>query len=479
MFWKRVRELPRTLTFRVGVWYASVFLISAVLLLWLVYFLLGAAINRKDRDMIEARLREYVSVYQHGGIPALRDWTGRVNKARAQRMFFVRVAKLDGTVEMVVMPEDWSDGDLSLLDNGARVLPKGWIRISRDPDMDLTVASTVLQDGTIFQVGRSSDSRSKLLAKFRQVFLVIIVPVIVLGLTGGMILTNRMMRPVRNVIAAASAIIDTGRMDVRVPLRAADDELRDLAVLFNRMLECNEELFRALHDSLDNVAHDLRTPLARLRATLEEALQDKENQETVQENIGKGLEETDRVKTIISTLMEVARAEAGLMKLRIEQTDIGALIKDAAELYAHVAEDKNVSVTTQFSNGCSAAVDAVRMRQVFANLLDNAIKHTPSAGRISISASRRDGELEVKVRDTGVGINEVELPRIWERLYRGDKSRSEHGLGLGLNLVKAIVEAHRGRVEVSSVPGAGSEFRVYLPFAKGVMQVGAPANARV
>jgi signal transduction histidine kinase len=166
--------------------------------------------------------------------------------------------------------------------------------------------------------------------------------------------------------------------------------------------------------------------------------------------------------------MEVARAEAGLMKLRIAQTDICALIKDAVELYAHVAEDKNVSVATQFSNGCSAAVDAVRMRQVFANLLDNAIRHTLSAGQVSISASPRDGEIEVKVRDTGVGINETELPRIWERLYRGDKSRSEHGLGLGLNLVKAIVEAHRGRVEVSSVPCTGSEFRVYLPFSKAV-----------
>jgi signal transduction histidine kinase len=468
MFWKRVKELPRTLTFRVGVWYASIFLISAVLLLWLVYFLLGAAINRKDRDMIEARLREYVSVYQHGGIPTLRDWTGRVNKARAQRMFFVRVAKSDGTVELVVMPEDWSEHDLDMLGDGTRVLPKGWTRIVRDPEMDLTVASTILQDGTIFQVGRSSESRSILLAKFRQVFLVIIVPVIVLGLSGGIILTNRMMRPVRNVIAAAMAIISTGRMDVRVPVRAADDELRDLAVLFNRMLECNEELFRALRDSLDNVAHDLRTPLARLRATLEDALQDQKKQETVQEYIGQALEETDRVQTIIDTLMEVARAEAGLMKLRIAQTDIGALIKDAVELYAHVAEDKNVSVATQFSNGCSAAVDAVRMRQVFANLLDNAIRHTPSAGQVSISASPRDGEIEVKVRDTGVGINETELPRIWERLYRGDKSRSEHGLGLGLNLVKAIVEAHRGRVEVSSVPCTGSEFRVYLPFSKAV-----------
>ena len=159
MFWRRLKELTRTLPFRVGLWYALIFLISAILVLWLVYLLLGAAINRKDRDVIEARLREYVAVYDHGGIPALRDWTDRINKARAQRMFFVRVTKSDGTVEMSVMPEDWSERDLDLLPRPASA--REWVRVSRDSDVDLTVASSALSDETVVQVGRSSDSRSK------------------------------------------------------------------------------------------------------------------------------------------------------------------------------------------------------------------------------------------------------------------------------------------------------------------------------
>jgi signal transduction histidine kinase len=436
-------------------------LVSAILVLWLVYLLLGAAINRKDRDVIEARLREYVAVYDHGGVPALRDWTDRINKARAQRMFFVRVTKSDGAVEMSVMPEDWSERDLDLLPRPASA--REWVRVTRDSDVDLTVASTALSGGTVVQVGRSSDSRSKLLAKFRVVFGIVILPLIMLGLIGGMILTNRMMRPVRGVVDAATSIINTGRMDVRVPVRSADDELRDLAVLFNRMLVCNEELFRALRDSLDNVAHDLRTPLARLRATLEAAVSKDRSADAMRESIGQALEESEQVQTIITTLMEVARAETGVMKLRLERADLSKLMNDAVELYADVAEEKNLAVSTRLDDACSATVDPSRIRQVFANLLDNAIKYTPSSGRISISVERGDGEIAVNVRDSGVGIDEAELPRIWERLYRGDKSRGEHGLGLGLNLVKAIVEAHHGRVEVTSKPRQGSEFRIYLP----------------
>jgi len=463
MFWKRLKELTRSLTFRVALWYSSIFLISGILLLWLIYFLLGTAINRKDRDVIEGRLREYVAVYDHGGIPSLRDWTDRVNKARGQRTFFVRVIKPEGVTSMLVLPQDWSELDLGLLDKGARVTAEDWIRVTRDADVDLTVASTALPDGTIVQVGRSSDSRAKLLAKVRQVFAIVILPLIMLGLIGGMILTNRMTRPVRNVVKAAAAIVNTGDMDVRVPVFSADDELRDLAVLFNRMLDHNEKLFRALRDSLDNVAHDLRTPLARLRATLEEALKADETASLMRESIGQALEESERVQTIITTLMEVAQAETGLMKLRIEQINVSKLVNDAVELYADVAEEKNLSVVRQFNDEYSAPVDPARMRQVFANLLDNAIKYTPPGGDIAISIWRDDGEIAVKIRDSGVGIDDVELPRIWERLYRGDKSRGEHGLGLGLNLVKAIVEAHRGRVTVTSVPREGSEFRIYLP----------------
>ncbi len=466
MFWKKLKDFTRTLSFRLNVWYAAVSLVSAALLFTLIYFLLSAAIDRKERDVIEARLREYRGVYEHGGVPALRDWTTRVNEARKQRMFFVRVIAPDGTVPLLVMPQAWFERDVLLLDRAAEPQARDWIRVPRDAEVDLTMASVKLNDGTVLQVGRSSDSRATLLGKFRQVFMMVIPPVLLLAFIGGALLARRMTKPVCDIVEAASSIIATGRMDVRVPERPANDELQELVILFNRLLRHNEELFRALRDSLDNVAHDLRTPLARLRATLESAMARKADSPG-QDVVVDALEETDRVETIIRTLMDVAQAESGLMKLRTEETNVCVLVQDVVELYEHIAEEKQITLRNNCCDALSARVDPERIRQVFANLLDNAIKYTPSGGEVTISGKTNKGAIQIRFSDTGPGIPATDLTRIWERLYRGDKSRSEHGLGLGLNLVKAIVEAHHGRVEVASEPACGAAFTVYLPTREG------------
>jgi signal transduction histidine kinase len=161
--------------------------------------------------------------------------------------------------------------------------------------------------------------------------------------------------------------------------------------------------------------------------------------------------------------MDVAEAEAGVMKLVRETVDIGSLLNEVVELYQYVAEEKKISVAVDVPEKCEAVVDASRMRQVFANLLDNAIKYTPEGGGIAIQARRSQTSIVIQFRDNGIGIPPEEQGRIWDRLYRGDKSRSQRGLGLGLSLVKAIVQAHRGRVEVESKVGEGSVFTVTIP----------------
>jgi len=169
------------------------------------------------------------------------------------------------------------------------------------------------------------------------------------------------------------------------------------------------------------------------------------------------------VLTILKTLMDVAEAESGAMNLALQKVELGSLAQQVVDLYAEVAEEKKITVRADFPKPCETLVDPARIRQVFANLLDNAIKYTPEGGHVAIRGQSDTTEVLVKFRDTGVGIPSEEQGKIWDRLYRGDKSRSQRGLGLGLSLVKAFVEAHRGRVEVTSQPGQGSEFVVHLP----------------
>jgi signal transduction histidine kinase len=291
--------------------------------------------------------------------------------------------------------------------------------------------------------------------------------IVLIAITGGWIATQSALQPIRRLTVAVNRIIRTGRTDERVPVSGHDDAINELTLLFNAMLDKIEGLVAGMRGALDNVSHDLRTPLTRLRGTAEMALAAPPDVERYREALVECVEESDRVLVMLNTLMDISEAESGAMQLQREPVRLAEIVDRAVDLYREVAEAKGVSL--HVSSGAASTADDVvngdrtRLEQVAANLIDNAVKYTPAGGRVDVQV-RRDGERAVlEVRDTGVGIPPDEIPHIWERLFRGDTSRAERGLGLGLSFVKAIVEAHGGTVSVMSEPGRGSTFTASLP----------------
>jgi signal transduction histidine kinase len=428
---------PLVYGLRLGVWYATLFIAGSLAIVLLTYFLTSASLAQRDRQIIDSKLGTYAAAYGNGGLDGLTAVV-RAEQQTAPERLFVRVTDWRGAQAIVLsQPEGW---DVATLETGEIRLP----------------------DGTLLQVGKSTEARDDVLARFRAALGLVTVSIFLIALTGGMLATQSALRPIRQLIAAVQRIITTGRTDERVPLGETHDAIDELTKLFNAMLDRIEGLVTGMRGALDNVSHDLRTPMTHLRGSAELALAGPPDIDRYREALADCVEEADRVLVMLTTLMDISEAESGAIELHREMVPLASIVDRAVDLYRETAEAKGVTLTSHVDDRAVVSIDRLRLEQVAANLVDNAIKYTPSGGRVDISATREGSRAVLRVRDTGIGIPAAELPRIWERLFRGDESRTERGLGLGLSLVKAIVEAHGGTVGVESTPGQGATFQVEL-----------------
>src|ERR1043166_6440019 len=230
----------RSITFRLNFWYALTFALSAAVLFAALYFLVAAAVQRQDREIVEARLKELAAIYNGGGSGALRNWTQRSEDSRREKLF-IRVVSRWNEVLFLSAPEDWVDYEPPQFDFGvARQVIT--IRVPRDKQRDFTIAATILRDGSILQVGRIANSREMLLQPFRRVFIGVAVPVFLLAIVGGALVPRRTLLPVRQIATTAESIINTGDLSARVPTRESDDELDRLPHLFHLLFQSNHNL---------------------------------------------------------------------------------------------------------------------------------------------------------------------------------------------------------------------------------------------
>ena len=466
----------RTLGLRLAIWYAAIFVSSSLALIVLTYLLLSAALRQYDREIIQTTLIEYAAAWRRGGEAAVGSAIRSNQAAAGYEPLFVRAVGPFGAALFLNAPEDWRNFDLSQLATPELSGQQQWATLQGDRGDALEVLTARLGDGTLFQVGKSTARRNDLLRRFRIVLLLDFLSLVVIGLAAGAVFTSSALQPVRDLIATVRQIMRTGRIESRVHARDTGDALDQLSLLFNAMLDRIQALIGGMRGALDNVAHDLRTPMMRMRSIAETALQSGNDPTVLREALADCLEESDRVVTMLNTLMDISEAETGTMRLQVESADVAELVRNTIELYEDVAEEKGVSLHAGHVDDVVVELDRNRMRQVLANLVDNAVKYTPRGGRVDIAVKRTNTGAQIEVRDTGHGISPDDLPRIWDRLYRGDKSRTERGLGLGLSLVRAIVQAHGGTVAALSAPGEGAHFTVTLPSTQHREQMERPSE---
>lgn len=452
-----------TSSLKLSVLYALFFVVSSVGLFIVAYYIIDYLLVLGDHEVIQARMQEYRAWYEEGGMNSLKARFDEQSDT-AKEAFFVRIIGPHNKALFVSIPRGYKGFDPNQMDRLEPVKPGSWQTITDlNSKNTWTIEAIPLRPDLMLQVGKSSSLSRELLYYFRLVFIVIIVPILLLGIAGGGLLTYRAMKPLRRLIQTVRNILQTGEMSTRVPVGPGRGELDELVSLFNRMLDKNDSLISAMHNSLDNVAHDLRTPMTRLRGVAEFALQDPQNQEACREALADCMEESDRVLTMLNALMDVAEAETGVMRLEITEVSVPESIRAVVDLYEIIAEEKHITITLDLPEQLQVNADYARMQQVIANLLDNALKYSGENGRVFITARREGPSVVITVADTGIGIPAQEIDKIWDRLYRGDRSRSQRGLGLGLSFVQAIVHAHGGTVNVRSAINEGSTFIVTLP----------------
>jgi len=337
---------PRPLLFglRLALWYATLFVAGSIAIVLVTYYLTAVSLAQRDHQIMRGKLGDYAAAYQRGGVRVLAA-TVRAEQQAAPERLFVRV--VDRGVESVVLSN-----------------PEGW-----NPSK-LETESAQLADGTLVQVGKSTEARDDLLARFRAALGLVTLLVVVIALTGGWLATQSAVAPIRRLAFAVQRIIRTGRTDARVPTEGSGDALDELTALFNTMLDKIEGLVSAMRGALDNVSHDLRTPLTRLRGTAEMALASAPDLDRYREALADCVEETDRVLVMLNTLMDISEAESGAMKLRLEPVRLADVVARAVELYRDVADAKPVTLAVDGSDDVVVTADRTRLEQVAANLIE-------------------------------------------------------------------------------------------------------------
>ena len=452
------RNLLKTSTFRLAAAYLFVFVLSVAAILGYVYWNTAVLLERQIDSSIEAEIATFASEYQQTGLPGLLAAMDRRSELESNHVYLFtnplgrRLA-----------------GNLSALPVAATG-GSGWIDFSYAVEtgqgLEHRAARAYYSEiagGYRVVIGRDVDELRQFGGIIRTSLLWAVAITLVLGLSGGLLTSRNFLRRI-DQITGTSRTIMAGDLSERMPVSGTGDELDRLASNLNAMLDQIERLMAGMQEISTNVAHDLRTPLSRLKARAEDALRSG-SADDHRQALEQVLEETDRLLATFNALLAIARAEAGQVGEKLQPVEAGSVVREVAELYEPSVEEAGGRLAVNADGQHWVRADRELLAQALANLIDNAMKYGTDGATgpdISVSVGEANAHVTIEVADRGPGIPEPEREHVKERFVRLEPSRTRPGSGLGLSLVTGIMKLHRGRLELTgNAPGLRA--RLVLP----------------
>lgn len=437
----RVHSLLKSTGFRFALLHTLVFVLSVSIIGWVAEVTVTSALERQARDRVETEAASLMAEYQRHELVGLRSSIEERLSAAKRRLQY---AILDRQNHAVV-----GDGYLvefaGTASAGVQLVGRHNGENSTD---NILVATRSLAEGMRLVVADNLESVEDVENVVLNAFFIALALAIVLGLGAGILFTRSMLRRVDGVTRTAEAIIG-GDLSQRIALSGSGDDFDRLSATLNTMLDRIANLLENLRQVSNDIAHDLRTPLARLRQKLEDAKIHAVSTNDYEQAIDRATEEADALLNTFSALLRIAQIEAGVRRSSFRTVDLSDVMRSVFEAYGPVAEDAGRSLEADIRATIKINGDRELLVQLFSNLVENALRHTPSRTTIFMRLLRGDATAIAEISDNGPGIPEHERDRVFRRFYRLEESRTTPGNGLGLSLVAAIVDVHRATLELS------------------------------
>jgi signal transduction histidine kinase len=461
---KKIRQMRDSLIFRLTVVYALSFTLIAAAGFAVAYYRIYSITMEKMDEEFEMDVDGYAERIETEGLQAAVDKIYENIEDEDPREEFYRLLDGDNNVIATTDMTAWRMVERENVIQRLKANGRSFALQTIETPGGLIKArfiTAAVGDNLFLQIGESLEEANEYLAIFRNLFIILTTALTLVTVFIGWRIARWAMTDI-NAVTATAEDITQGAYDRRVEIEGQVREVKRLSRTFNRMLDRIQNLMMSMREVNDSIAHDLRSPLARIRGIAEMTLTENKAISEYREMACSTIEECDGLIELINTMLDITETEAGVSLVNWQTFDIVAVLSEACELFGPLAVEKHIRLEKSFPDFQMIMGDRKRLQRIITNLLENAIKYTPNGGIVTITARKFEDSFNMSFNDTGIGIAESDLPRIYERFYRCDKSRPQGGFGLGLSLAKAYAESMNGVIQVTSALNQGSTFTLTL-----------------